>query len=169
MPRALIAHLPLRRLRLGLLLLAAILLPLAGGAASAQPAGMVTLSSAHSAAETTKRLREAVAALGWVAFGEVDHAAAARAAGLELRTRTVVLFGNPKVGTPPMRSHPTLALDLPMRILVWEDDQGRVMLTRSTGDEVAERIFARHGITIDAQGRAGTEKVLDGLAKKATE
>lgn len=151
------------------LLLAAILLPLLGGMAVAQTGGMVTQASVHSAPETMKRLRDAVVAIGWVVFGEVDHAAAARTAGLELRTRTVVLFGNPNAGTPPMRSHPSLALDLPMRILVWEDDQGRVMLTRSTGDDVAERVFARHGIAIDAQGRAGTEKVLGGLARKATE
>lgn len=151
------------------LLQAALLLPLLAASAAAQSGGMVTQPSAHSAAETTTRLHAAIAAIGWVVFTNIDHAAAARAAGLDLRTRTVVLFGNPKAGTPPMRGQPTLALDLPMRILVWEDDQGRVMLTRSTGDDVAERVFARHGITIDAQGRAGTEKVLDGLARKATE
>lgn len=159
---------PLRSLRRGMFL-AVMLLPILGGVAAAQTGDLVTQPSVHSAPDTMKRLREAVVAIGWVVFGEVDHAAAARSAGLELRTRTVVLFGNPKAGTPPMRSHPTLALDLPMRILVWEDDQGRVMLTRSAGDDVAERVFARHGIAIDAQGRAGTEKVLDGLARKATE
>ncbi len=167
------------------LLLAALLLPLlaapaaaqtggqtggqTGAQTGAQTGGMVTLPSSHSAAETTKRLHAAITAVGWLVFGDIDHAAAARAAGLELRTRTVVLFGNPTAGTPPMRAKPTLALDLPMRMLVWEDDQGRVMLTRSTGDDVAERIFARHGIAIDAQARAGTEKLLDGLARKATE
>ena len=150
------------------LLIAPLLLTLAGPAA-AQTGGLVTQRSTHSAAETMTRLRDAIRAIDWVVLAEVDHAAAARAAGLDLRTRTVLLFGNPKGGTPPMRSRPTLAIDLPMRILVWENDQGAVMVTRSTGDDVAERVFARHDITIDAQGRAGTERELDGLVRKATE
>jgi len=157
-----------RALLLALLLSLPLLLVL-GAATAAQSGGLVTQRSTQSAIETTKRLRDAIAAIGWVVLGEVDHAAAARAAGMELRTRTVLLFGNPKAGTPPMRSHPTLAIDLPMRVLVWEDDQGNIMVTRSTGDDVAERVFARHGTAIDASGRAGTERVLDGLVRKATE
>ena len=151
------------------LLLSLPLLSASGGPTAAQSGGLVTQRSSQSAAETTKRLRDAIAAIGWLVLGEIDHAAAARAAGLELRTRTVLLFGNPNAGTPSMRSHPTLAIDLPMRLLVWEDDQGNIMVTRSTGDDVAERVFARHGIAIDAAGRAGTERVLDGLVRKATE
>jgi len=139
------------------------------GPALAQGDGLVTRAASHSAEETLRRLRQAIERMGWVVFGEVDHAAAARTAGLELRAHTVVLFGNPKGGTPPMRSHPTLALDLPMRMLVWEDDQGRAMITRSTGADVAQRVFARHGVAIDAQGQAGTERILDDLARKATE
>lgn len=139
------------------------------GPALAQDAGLVTRPAPHAAGETLQRLRQAIQGVGWVVFGEVDHAAAARTAGLELRARTVVLFGNPKGGTPPMRSHPTLALDLPMRMLVWEDDQGRTMVTRSTGADVAQRVFARHGVAIDAQGQAGTERILEELVRKATE
>ena len=157
-----------RALLLALLLSLPLLLVL-GAPTAAQSGGLVTQRSTHSAIETTKRLRDAIAAIGWVVLGEVDHAAAAHAAGMELHTRTVLLFGNPKAGTPPMRSHPTLAIDLPMRVLVWEDDQGNIMVTRSTGDDVAERVFARNGIAIDAAGRAGTERLLDGLVRKATE
>ncbi len=144
-------------------------LMLSAGPALAQDAGLVTRAAPHTVADTLQRLRQAIQGIGWVVFGEVDHTAAARTAGMELRARTVVLFGNPKGGTPPMRSHPTLALDLPMRMLVWEDDQGRTMVTRSTGADIAQRVFARHGVAVDAQGQAGTERILDDLMRKAIE
>lgn len=144
-------------------------LVLSTGPALAQDAGLVTRAAPQGVDETLRRLRQAIQGMGWVVFGEVDHAAAARTAGLELRPRTVVLFGNPKGGTPPMRSHPTLALDLPMRMLVWEDDQGRTMVTRSTGADIAQRVFARHGVAVDAQGQAGTERIMEELVRKATE
>ncbi len=148
-------------------LLGSLVLPT--GPALAQDAGLVTRAAPHTVAHTLQRLRQAIQGMGWVVFGEVDHAAAARTAGMELRPRTVVLFGNPKGGTPPMRSHPTLALDLPMRMLVWEDDQGRTMVTRSTGADIAQRVFARHGVAVDAQGQAGTERIMEELVRKATE
>ena len=88
---------------------------------------------------------------------------------MTLRGRTVVMFGNPRAGTPGMAANPTLALDLPMRILVWEDDQGRVQVTRSTGEDLAERVFARHGVTVPAEGRRGTETLLDRLVRQAAQ
>jgi uncharacterized protein (DUF302 family) len=133
----------------------------------AVPGGLVTRPASGTVAETVTRFGEAVRAEGWIVFGEIDHAAAARAAGLELRARTVVLFGNPKGGTGAMRGAPTLALDLPMRVLVWEDDSGRTMVTRSTGEDLAERVFARHGVTVPPAGRAGTEQLLDRMVGKA--
>jgi len=137
--------------------------------AAAQQGGMVTRASAHDVRTTTERFAAAVREAGWVVFTEVDHAAAAQAVGMTLRPRTVILFGNPRAGTPGMAANPTLALDLPMRVLVWQDNDGRTQVTRSTGEDLAERVFARHGVSVPPQGRAGTEALLDGLVRKAAE
>ena len=72
--------------------------------------GLITKPSKYSVQETIKRFEGAVTAKGWVVFTEVDHAAAAAKFGLELRPRTVVVFGNPKIGTPAMQKAPTCAL-----------------------------------------------------------
>jgi len=136
---------------------------------SAQPNGLVTRSSAHSVRETLDRFAAAVQAEGWVVFIELDHAAAARDAGLALRPRTVVLFGNPRAGTGAMASNPTLALDLPMRVLVWQDDAGAVRITRSTGADIATRVFARHGIDIPPAGQQATEDLIARLVDRAAQ
>jgi uncharacterized protein (DUF302 family) len=152
------------------LLAAALLVPFAMALpANAQQGGMVTVPSAHALRPTLDRFAAAVRDAGWKVFGEVDHAAAAREAGMTLRGRTVVLFGNPRAGTPGMAANPTLALDLPMRVLVWEDDQGRVQVTRSTGEDLAERVFARHGVTVPPEGRRMTEALLERLVRQAAQ
>lgn len=137
--------------------------------ALAQQGGMVTRPSAHDVRATIDRFAAAVRDAGWVVFAQVDHAAAAQAVGMTLRPRTVVFFGNPRAGTPGMAANPTLALDLPMRVLVWQDNEGRTQITRSTGEDLAERVFARHGATIPPEGRRNTEAFLDGLVRKAAE
>lgn len=136
------------------------------GLAMAQ--GLVTEPSIHPLRETLDRFEAAVRGEGWVVFTEIDHAAAARAAGLALAPRTVVLFGNPRAGTGAMAEHPTLALDLPMRALVWEDAEGRVFVTRSTGADIAGRIFARHGMEVPETGQQATETLLARLVRLAT-
>jgi uncharacterized protein (DUF302 family) len=149
----------------------AVLLAMIPALASATPAsaqGLVTEPSAHSVRGTLDRFEAAVRAEGWVVFTEIDHAAAAREAGLPLHARTVVIFGNPRSGTGAMAEHPTLALDLPMRALVWEDAEGRVFVTRSTGADIAERVFARHGMAMPEAGRQATEALLAGLVRQAT-
>lgn len=138
-------------------------------AATAQDAGLVTRPSQHDAGETARRFAAAVRDAGWVVFTEIDHAAAARAANLALPARTVIIFGNPATGTPAMANQPTLALDLPLRALVWNDAAGRTQLTRSTGQDIATRVFARHGVAMPAPAQAGLEAALDGFARRATE
>lgn len=138
------------------------------GPANAGEAGLVTVPSAYDLRATVDRFEDGVRAAGWVVFTEIDHAAAAKAAGLALAPRTVVIFGNPKSGTPAMASHPTLAVDLPMRVLVWQDDSGHVFVTRSTGQDTASRVFARHGVDLPAEAQKSNETFLDGLVVKAT-
>ena len=156
--------------RLVAVLLPAVLLVVGfGRPAHAQQDGLITRPSAHAMRATLDRFAAAVRAANWVVFAEIDHAAAAKAVDMPLRGRTVVLFGNPSAGTPAMQGKPTLALDLPMRALVWEDDQGRVFITRSSGEDIAVRIFARHGITVPPEARLATDTALEGFVRKAAE
>ena len=134
-------------------LLAPLLLSLglfaSAGAASAAGNGLVTVPSRYSVPQTIARYEAAVktkAKAGWAVFGTIDHAAAARKAGLALRPRTLILFGNPKLGTPGMAKAPTLAIDLPMKALVWQDDAGKVWLTYNAADYMGTVINARHGL-----------------------
>ena len=92
-------------------------------------AGLVTLPSAHRATETVERLKALLAQKGIQLFAHIDHAAEAKKAGLSLRPTLVLIFGNPQAGTPLMQSQQTIGLDLPLRVLVWEDEAGKVWLT----------------------------------------
>src|SRR2546423_14270771 len=88
---------------------------------------MVSRRSSSGYDETVTRLIDAIEGRGLKLFARIDHAAAAREAGLELADEQVVLFGNPRAGTPLMRSDPRIGVELPLRILVWADPDG-VML-----------------------------------------
>ena len=105
-------------------------------------------------AETVAKLSAAIEAGGNTIFATVDQSAAAESAGLTLRPTTLILFGNPKAGTPLMDCFPLVGLELPLKLLVWEDD-GAVRIAYAPMSEVA----ARYGIAgmddrIDAMDRA---------------
>jgi uncharacterized protein (DUF302 family) len=78
-------------------------------------------------AETVKRLIEAITSRGLTAFGQIDHAAAANEAGLQLAPEEVVVLGNPRAGTPLMQSDPRIGAELPLRMLVWQDGDGTLL------------------------------------------
>jgi uncharacterized protein (DUF302 family) len=84
--------------------------------------------SKYSVKETVERLAAALKDKGITPVARVDHAAAAKGVGLELKPTEVLLFGNPKLGTPLMQVNRHIAIDLPMKVLVWEDDAGKVWL-----------------------------------------
>jgi uncharacterized protein (DUF302 family) len=88
--------------------------------------GIVTLPSPHSFAETLARIEAEIASRGLTVFARFDHAAAARAAGLEMPDTCVLAFGNPKAGTPVMVASPLVAFELPLRVLVRSDRAGQV-------------------------------------------
>ena len=88
---------------------------------------LVTTTSPHSVSATSDRLLSAVAARGIQVFARVDHAAGARAAGLELPDEEVVIFGDPRVGTLLMQSDRQIGYELPLRVLVW-DAEGQTMV-----------------------------------------
>lgn len=101
---------------------------------------MITRSS-HSYAETIELPTKAVTAAGNTIFAAIDQAAAAATAGTTLRPTTLILFGNPKGGTPLMDAYPLIALDLPLKMLVWEDE-GEVQAAYVAPSEFA----ARYGV-----------------------
>ena len=77
-------------------------------------------------------------------FTEIDHAAAAKKYGFEMRPRTVILFGVPKRGTSAMVKTPLLAIDLPPKVLVWEDDEAKVWLSYNSANYLFKTIYPRH-------------------------
>jgi uncharacterized protein (DUF302 family) len=96
--------------------------------AAAQSGDLVTKKSTHDMAKTAERLEAAIKSRGATIIAKVDHAAAAKANGLDLQPTLVVIFGNPKLGTPLMQSVQTAGLDLPLKVLVWQDAGGVVQV-----------------------------------------
>ncbi|MGD1952095.1 MAG: DUF302 domain-containing protein [Leptolyngbyaceae cyanobacterium] len=92
------------------------------------PTGLIVKSSPYSVEETETRFTQILEARGLNLFATVDHAQNASGVDLELRPTRVVIFGNPRVGTPLMQCQQTIAIDLPQKVLIWEDDQGQVQL-----------------------------------------
>ena len=139
-------------------------------AVQAADAGLVTKPSQHSVAETVTRFETAIKAregAGFAVFTQIDHAAAAKKFGLEMKPRTVIVFGNPKLGTPAMVKTPELAIDLPLKALVWEDDQGKVWLSYNSSDYLYQTIYARHGAT-GPPSTAPFAKLMDDVSDQAT-
>ncbi len=97
---------------------------------------LITSSSAFDYQQTRERLLKAISDNGLVLFGEFDHAKAAHDADLSMPPTTVLVFGNPKVGTPLMLAHPELALDLPFRVLVSQLPDGKVNISYHPAEEL---------------------------------
>jgi uncharacterized protein (DUF302 family) len=132
--------------------------------------GIITKSSSHSVKDTISRFEAAVKAregAGFIVFTEIDHAAAGKKFGIDMRPRTVVIFGNPKLGTPVMAKTPLLAIDNPLKALVWEDDQGKVWLSYNSADYLYKTIYPRHGLETPPN-YAAFAKVLNDITDEAT-
>lgn len=153
--------------RLGTLamILGVMVLPLSAGAADQ---GLITTRSNYSVPETVERFENALKAKGFMIFAELDHAGAATKYGLDLRPRTVVIFGNPKLGTGPMQKFPTLAIDVPPKALVWQDDQGAVWLTYNSAEYLGTTIYPRHGLSMPPEARQALEQLLTEVSDQST-
>lgn len=136
-------------------------LALSAGLAHAE---RITLASPHSVATTIDRLESAVAAAGATVFARIDHAAGAQSVGAELRPTTLLIFGNPALGTPAIQGAQTMGLDLPLRALAYEDADGAVKLVYPDPADLA----AAHGLPPDAPVIAKMTGALRKLAGKAT-
>jgi uncharacterized protein (DUF302 family)/uncharacterized membrane protein YidH (DUF202 family) len=104
--------------------------------------GIVRTPSRHSVDETVERLKAALQAKGVTLFALVDHSGEAAKAGLTMRPTKLLIFGSPKAGTPLMLAAPSVALDLPLKILVAEDADGRVWMSYDRPEYLAKR----HGV-----------------------
>ncbi len=101
--------------------------------------GMVHLSSPYSVAETIKRLEALLQAQGLTLFCRIDHSGEAEKAGLKMQPTQVIIFGSPKGGTPLMIASPTVAIDLPLKALIWEDGGGKVWVSYNTPEYLQQR------------------------------
>jgi uncharacterized protein (DUF302 family) len=104
--------------------------------------GLVRIASPRSVAETLQRLEEILRSKEMTIFARIDHSGEAAKVGLEMHPTQVLLFGSPKGGTPVMVAAPSVAIDLPLKALVAEDDQGKVWVTYNS----PEYLQQRHGI-----------------------
>jgi uncharacterized protein (DUF302 family) len=101
--------------------------------------GIVNKLSHHSVDETLANLQATLQAKGIAVFALVDHSGEAAKVGMKMRPTKLLIFGNPKGGTPLMLAAPSIAIDLPLKILIWEDDQGKVWASYNSPEYLAER------------------------------
>jgi uncharacterized protein (DUF302 family) len=101
--------------------------------------GMIDAPSNHSVEETVEKLKRILQEKGITLFGLVDHSGEAEKAGTRMPPTKLLIFGNPKGGTPVMLAAPSIAIDLPLKILVWEDGQGRVWMSYNSPEYLKNR------------------------------
>jgi len=124
--------------------------------------GVVTVAASHSVDETVARLEKMLASKGVKTFAVIDHSGEAESVGLSMPNTKLIVFGNPKAGTPLMIAAPTIAIDLPLKILVWEDLQGKVWISYNS----PEFLGNRHGLASEIRQ---TLAVAGTLAQTLTE
>jgi len=127
------------------------------------PEGMIAVASAHGPGETMQKLMTALGEKGLAVLAHVDHAGAAARAGLELRPIDLLVFGKPEGGTPLMQAEQTMGIDLPLKALVWQDQDGKTWLGYNDPGWLAKR----HGVENDKVVTVMRE-MLAALAARAT-
>jgi uncharacterized protein (DUF302 family) len=124
--------------------------------------GFVQIASSYSVAETLERLESQLNEHAITIFARLDFAADAARVGLAMRPERMLIFGNPKAGTPLMQAVPTSGLDLPLKVLVWEDAQGKTWIAYNR----PEYIIARHGLPAPlAANLGGVIPLIEGAAR----
>jgi uncharacterized protein (DUF302 family) len=133
--------------------------------ASPSAAGIVTVVSAASFDSTLARVERAAVAKGLTVAAKIDHAAAAKRGGLTLRPTTLVIAGNPAAGTPLMAADQTMAVELPLRFLVWQGEDGKA---RVSYDPI-KAIAARHKLTGRDEALTRMTGAIESIVKEATQ
>jgi uncharacterized protein (DUF302 family) len=128
--------------------------------------GLITIRSQSSVKATIDRLEASLGESGVSIFARIDHRAGAISAGMSLRPTEVLIFGNPKAGTPLMQAKQTIGIDLPLKVLAWEDASGNVWVTYNDPVWLA----ARHALGDDAaEAVSGLARALAKFAETAGE
>ncbi len=124
--------------------------------------GIVSKSSKHSVDETLAKLQAILKAKEVPVFALIDHSGEAKKVGMEMHPTKLLIFGNPKGGTPLMLAAPTIAIDLPLKILIWEDDMGKIWVSYNSPEYLAQR----HGLPQNlAQNIAFVETLAANIAE----
>ena len=129
---------------------------------SAADNGIVSKPSNHSVDQTVENLKNILQSKGITLFALIDHSGEAEKVGMKMPPTKLLIFGSPKAGTPLMLAAPSIAIDLPLKILVWEDGQGKVWLSYNS----PEYLIKRHGVPQDLLKNIA---VVGTLAEKAGE
>jgi uncharacterized protein (DUF302 family) len=124
--------------------------------------GIIDISSKHSVDQTVDRLKNILQSKGVTLFALIDHSGEAEKVGMKMPPTKLLVFGNPRAGTPLMLAAPSIAIDLPLKILVWQDGQGKVWLSYNS----AEYLKERHGLP---QNLLPNVAVVETLAANAAE
>ncbi len=132
-------------------------------ATQAFAADLITKQSAHSVSVTIDRLAAAVEGAGAKVFARIDHAAGAASVDMDLRPTQMLMFGNPKMGTPAMLADQSIGLDLPLRVVAYEDAEGKVFIAYHAPSQLTED----HNIAADAGILAKMTGALNKLTNKA--
>jgi uncharacterized protein (DUF302 family) len=122
--------------------------------------GLVSIAAAHTVDETVEKLKGILAAKSVTLFAVVDHSGEAAKAGLQMPNTKLLIFGSPKAGTPVMLAAPSIAIDLPLKILVAEDEAGKVWISYNS----AEYLQGRHRVPPELMKNLA---LIDGLATVA--
>ncbi len=124
--------------------------------------GIIDTPSNHSVDQTTERLKGILQAKGVTLFAVIDHSGEAEKVGMKMRPTRLLIFGSPKAGTPVMLAAPSIAIDFPLKILIWEDSHGKVWVSYNSPAYLQER----HGVP---QELLQNIAVVETLAAKASE
>jgi uncharacterized protein (DUF302 family) len=120
--------------------------------------GVISKPSRYSVAETLDRLAVLLESKNIKVFARVDHSGEAHSAGLSMPPTEVLIFGNPRAGTPIMLAEPTIAIDLPLKALAWQDQDGKVWLSFNSPAYLGERFQLGPDVL---KGIAGVEALID--------
>jgi uncharacterized protein (DUF302 family) len=126
--------------------------------------GMVDTESIFTVSETASRLEKILKEKGMTIFARINHSEGAQKVGIDLRGTEIIIFGNPKAGSPLMKCQQTVAIDLPQKALIWEDMNGKVWLSYNAPGYLEKR----HNIKGCEEALAKVKKALAGIAKAVT-